>query len=44
MEEGKNPTDHETKNTTQPGRYQIQPNKPSKHWGKGTRKGIDKQN
>jgi hypothetical protein len=44
MEEGKNHTDHEIRHTKQPGRYQIPPDKPSQHWGKDTRKGVDKQN
>jgi hypothetical protein len=33
MEEGKNHTDRETE---QPGRYQISPDKPSQHWWKDT--------
>jgi hypothetical protein len=37
MEEGKNHTDHETRYTKQPGRYQIPPDKPSQHWWKDIR-------
>jgi len=44
MEEGKNHTDYETRHTKQLGRYQILPDKLSRHWWKDTRKGIGKQN